>query len=173
MDQPSPLPWCNVQPGCNHRAALCGAVVVTLSAVVAAMLGVRMSDVLAARDLQLRTRRRKGSQIYVQGQIRTRKYQDKDGVGKYATDIRVDQMQMLNDHRYKVLPRRQHARRNAVLHLPAPPQYLPLSPTAQRRHLTVRRSRHGIKSCMGYWWNLDQSAVVSTEHTQAKRLPRR
>ncbi|PZQ69580.1 MAG: single-stranded DNA-binding protein, partial [Variovorax paradoxus] len=30
-----------------------------------------------------------------EGQIRTRKYQDKDGVEKYATDIRVDQMQML------------------------------------------------------------------------------
>lgn len=38
---------------------------------------------------------RKGSQIYVEGQIRTRKYTDKDGVEKYATDIRVDQMQML------------------------------------------------------------------------------
>ena len=38
---------------------------------------------------------RKGSQIYVEGSIRTRKYQDKDGVEKYATDIRVDQMQML------------------------------------------------------------------------------
>jgi len=35
---------------------------------------------------------RKGSQIYVEGQIRTRKYNDKDGVEKYATDIRVDQM---------------------------------------------------------------------------------
>ena len=38
---------------------------------------------------------RKGSQIYIEGSIRTRKYQDKDGVEKYATDIRVDQMQML------------------------------------------------------------------------------
>ncbi|WP_304307139.1 single-stranded DNA-binding protein [Pseudacidovorax intermedius] len=38
---------------------------------------------------------RKGSQIYVEGAIRTRKYTDKDGVEKYATDIRVDQMQML------------------------------------------------------------------------------
>ena len=38
---------------------------------------------------------RKGSQVYVEGQIRTRKYTDKDGVEKYATDIRVDQMQML------------------------------------------------------------------------------
>ncbi|VTU33025.1 Helix-destabilizing protein [Variovorax sp. SRS16] len=38
---------------------------------------------------------RKGSQVYIEGQIRTRKYTDKDGVEKYATDIRVDQMQML------------------------------------------------------------------------------
>ena len=38
---------------------------------------------------------RKGSQVYVEGSIRTRKYTDKDGVEKFATDIRVDQMQML------------------------------------------------------------------------------
>lgn len=38
---------------------------------------------------------RKGSQIYVEGQIRTRKFTDKEGVEKFATDIRVDQMQML------------------------------------------------------------------------------
>jgi single-strand DNA-binding protein len=39
---------------------------------------------------------RKGSQIYVEGAIRTRKYTGRDGVEKYATDIRVDQMQMLS-----------------------------------------------------------------------------
>ena len=38
---------------------------------------------------------RKGSQIYVEGQIRTRKFTDKEGVEKSATEIRVDQMQML------------------------------------------------------------------------------
>lgn len=38
---------------------------------------------------------KKGSQIYVEGSIRTRKYTDKDGVEKYATDIRGDRMQML------------------------------------------------------------------------------
>lgn len=37
----------------------------------------------------------KGSQIYVEGSIRTRKYTDKDGVEKYATEIRGDRMQML------------------------------------------------------------------------------
>lgn len=38
---------------------------------------------------------KKGSQVYVEGSLRTRKYQDKDGVEKYATDIRGDTMQML------------------------------------------------------------------------------
>lgn len=38
---------------------------------------------------------RKGSQIYVEGSLRTRKWQDKDGQEKYTTEIRVDQMQML------------------------------------------------------------------------------
>lgn len=38
---------------------------------------------------------KKGSQIYVEGSIRTRKYTDKEGVEKYATEIRGDRMQML------------------------------------------------------------------------------
>ena len=37
----------------------------------------------------------KGSQIYVEGSIRTRKYTDKEGVEKYATEIRGERMQML------------------------------------------------------------------------------
>ena len=38
---------------------------------------------------------RKGSQVYIEGQIRTRKYTDQQGVEKYATEIRADTMQML------------------------------------------------------------------------------
>jgi len=38
---------------------------------------------------------RKGSQVYVEGSLRTRKWTDKDGVEKYSTDIRADSMQML------------------------------------------------------------------------------
>lgn len=38
---------------------------------------------------------RKGSQVYVEGQIRTRKWTDKDGSERYSTEIRADQMQML------------------------------------------------------------------------------
>ncbi|RMF97177.1 MAG: single-stranded DNA-binding protein [Gammaproteobacteria bacterium] len=38
---------------------------------------------------------RKGSQIYVEGRIQTRKWQDRDGNDRYTTEIVADQMQML------------------------------------------------------------------------------
>jgi single-strand DNA-binding protein len=38
---------------------------------------------------------KKGSQIYVEGSLRTRKWTDKDGQEKYSTEIRGDVMQML------------------------------------------------------------------------------
>jgi single-strand DNA-binding protein len=38
---------------------------------------------------------KKGSQVYVEGKLRTRKYTDQAGVEKYATDIIADSMQML------------------------------------------------------------------------------
>lgn len=41
---------------------------------------------------------KKGSSVYVQGRLQTRKYTDKDGVEKYATDIIAENMQMLDKH---------------------------------------------------------------------------
>jgi single-strand DNA-binding protein len=38
---------------------------------------------------------KKGSSVYVEGRLQTRKYTDKDGVEKYATDIVAESMQML------------------------------------------------------------------------------
>ena len=38
---------------------------------------------------------KKGSQVYVEGSLRTRKWQDKDGQERYTTEIRADSMQML------------------------------------------------------------------------------
>lgn len=38
---------------------------------------------------------RKGSQVYVEGSLRTRKWTDQAGVEKYSTEVRADQMQML------------------------------------------------------------------------------
>ena len=38
---------------------------------------------------------KKGSLIYVEGSLRTRKWQDKDGQDRYTTEIRGERMQML------------------------------------------------------------------------------
>ena len=38
---------------------------------------------------------KKGSQVYLEGRIRTRKWQDKEGQDRYSTEIVADQMQML------------------------------------------------------------------------------
>jgi single-strand DNA-binding protein len=38
---------------------------------------------------------RKGSQVYLEGSLRTRKWQDKDGNDRYSTEIVANEMQML------------------------------------------------------------------------------
>ncbi|MGY0399873.1 MAG: single-stranded DNA-binding protein [Ostreibacterium sp.] len=38
---------------------------------------------------------RKGSQVYIEGSIRTDKWQDQNGQDRYSTKIRADQLQML------------------------------------------------------------------------------
>ncbi|VVE60864.1 Single-stranded DNA-binding protein [Pandoraea anapnoica] len=38
---------------------------------------------------------KKGSSVYIEGRIRTRKYQAQDGTERYSTEIVADQMQML------------------------------------------------------------------------------
>lgn len=38
---------------------------------------------------------KKGSQVYIEGRIKTRKWQDKDGQERYATEIEATEMKML------------------------------------------------------------------------------
>ena len=38
---------------------------------------------------------KKGAQVYIEGRIRTRKWQDKDGQDRYTTEIEANEMQML------------------------------------------------------------------------------
>ena len=38
---------------------------------------------------------RKGSQVYIEGKLRTRKWQDKEGRDRYTTEVIADEMQML------------------------------------------------------------------------------
>lgn len=42
---------------------------------------------------------RKGSQVYVEGSLRTRKWQDKEGVDKYTTEIVASRVQLLGGRR--------------------------------------------------------------------------
>ena len=40
----------------------------------------------------------KGSQVYIEGKLRTRKFQSQDGSEKYITEVIADQMQFLGAH---------------------------------------------------------------------------
>ena len=40
---------------------------------------------------------KKGAQVYIEGRLRTRKYTDKEGIDRYATEIVADTMQMLGN----------------------------------------------------------------------------
>ncbi len=77
---------------------------------------------------------KKGRSVYVEGRLKTRKYTDKDGVEKYATDIIANEMQMLggregmgepsgDDGGYDSAPRRP---------APAPAPQRPAAPAARQ-----------------------------------------
>ena len=53
---------------------------------------------------------KKGSQVYVEGSLRTRKWQDKEGKDRYSTEIRGDVMQMLGSRAGSGEPREGGAR---------------------------------------------------------------
>ncbi len=53
---------------------------------------------------------KKGSQVYVEGRIRTRKWQDKEGQDRYSTEIVADSMQMLGSRAGSGEPRPEAAR---------------------------------------------------------------
>jgi single-strand DNA-binding protein len=57
---------------------------------------------------------KKGSQVYVEGSLRTRKWQDKDGQDRYSTDIRADVMQMLGRREGGGAPREEGAARGGA-----------------------------------------------------------
>ena len=57
---------------------------------------------------------RKGSQVYIEGSIRTRKWQDKDGQDRYTTEIRADQMKMLGGKQESDAPSRDAGSRSSA-----------------------------------------------------------
>ncbi len=52
---------------------------------------------------------RKGSQVYIEGRLQTRKWQDKDGNDKYTTEIIASEMQMLGSRGAGSSPEANHA----------------------------------------------------------------
>lgn len=65
---------------------------------------------------------KKGSSCYIEGKIRTRKYQAQDGSDRYSTDIVADSMQMLGGRAEggeRSQPRRQESAKPAANHAPA------------------------------------------------------
>jgi single-strand DNA-binding protein len=74
---------------------------------------------------------RKGSQVYIEGSIRTRKYTDKDGVEKYATEIRADTMQMLGKREGMGAPSGDDGGYDSAPRRSAPPSRAP-APAPQR-----------------------------------------
>src|SRR5688572_8609750 len=63
---------------------------------------------------------KKGSQVYVEGRLRTRKWQDKEGQDKYTTEIIADRMQMLGSRAGAGEPREAPAESRAAEPRPAP-----------------------------------------------------
>ena len=46
----------------------------------------------------------KGDKLYIEGKLRTRSYEDKDGAKRYVTEIFVDNMEMLSTKRQETQP---------------------------------------------------------------------
>ena len=81
---------------------------------------------------------KKGSKVYIEGSLRTRKWQDKEGVDRYTTEIVGAEMQMLdgkqnsdgapNTYEKKPAPRQaqssaQHQNQNQPSHFDSVPQF--------------------------------------------------
>jgi single-strand DNA-binding protein len=61
---------------------------------------------------------RKGSKVYIEGSLRTRKWQAQDGTDRYSTEIVADEMQMLDSKPNDGQQQAQQPQRRAQ---PAPP----------------------------------------------------
>ena len=53
---------------------------------------------------------KKGSKVYVEGRLQTRKWQGQDGQDRYTTEIVINEMQMLDSRGGGGMARRRHAR---------------------------------------------------------------
>jgi len=64
---------------------------------------------------------KKGSQVYLEGSLRTRKWQDKEGNDRYSTEIVANEMQMLGGRGEASAPARSAPSRQAAVAEAGPP----------------------------------------------------
>src|SRR5690606_28499351 len=64
---------------------------------------------------------RKGSQVYIEGRLRTRKWQDRDGNDRWTTEIVANEMQMLGGRPGSGAPARSQEQPSGQSSAPAPP----------------------------------------------------
>jgi single-strand DNA-binding protein len=91
---------------------------------------------------------RKGSQVYVEGSLRTRKWTDQSGVEKYSTEIRADQMQMLGSRQGMGQPSEDEGGGggydSAPRRAPAPSRAAPGAAPAQRPPAPASKASSGF-----------------------------
>ena len=84
---------------------------------------------------------RKGTQLYIEGRIRTRSWDDQTGNKRYTTEIMVDNLQLLGKKSdnpggqqggYQAPAQQQYAPAQPTYAQPAQPAYAPQQPAAQQ-----------------------------------------
>ncbi|MDR0672355.1 MAG: single-stranded DNA-binding protein [Zoogloeaceae bacterium] len=77
---------------------------------------------------------KKGSQVYLEGSLRTRKWTDKDGHERYTTEIRADEMKMLGRREGSGDSSGEaYGGGNAPANRAAAPDYAPATPVSQKK----------------------------------------
>ncbi len=87
---------------------------------------------------------RKGSQVYVEGSLRTRKWTDQSGVEKYTTEIRADVMQMLGSRQGMGEPSHDDGAYDSAPRRPAPAPQRSAAPAPAARQAPAPRPASGF-----------------------------
>jgi single-strand DNA-binding protein len=87
---------------------------------------------------------KKGRSVYVEGRIKTRKYTDKDGVEKYATDIIANEMQMLGSREGMGEPYNDEGGAGGSTYSRPAPAARPQAPQAAPRQAPAQRPPSGF-----------------------------
>lgn len=87
---------------------------------------------------------RKGSPVYIEGRLRTRKWQDKNGQDRYTTEIRVDEMKMLGSRADGARAQGAQYDNSAPRSYPAPAQRSAQPPTSGGQMGVIEMSRQAL-----------------------------